>query len=145
MNRTTLPALLLLLTACGSDGPADGEKDSPAAPVARHSTAEPPTDGMHEVRDPEGRLTMKGPMRNGQRHGLWTSYAPDGSVRSQITYHDGLEHGAAVVFRPNGIMHYTGDNHNGRPVGEWLFFTTNGDLAQTVVYDSLGNEVERRR
>jgi antitoxin component YwqK of YwqJK toxin-antitoxin module len=145
MNRLLPPMLFLLLTACGSEDPANGTKEGPAAPATRQTPAEPPTDGIHEMRDAEGRLTMKGPMRNGQRHGLWTAYGNDGSVRSQTTYQDGVEHGAAVVFRPNGTMHYTGDNHNGRPVGEWQFFNTNGDLAQIVVYDSLGNEVDRRR
>jgi antitoxin component YwqK of YwqJK toxin-antitoxin module len=96
------------------------------------------------VRDTDGRLLMEGDVRNGQRHGLWTAYHPNGAVQSRSEYRDGELNGPTTTFRPDGALLYRGQNANGHPVGAWSFHDAMGTQVRTVEYDSTGAEVVRR-
>jgi antitoxin component YwqK of YwqJK toxin-antitoxin module len=84
---------------------------------------------------------MVGEMKAGQRTGPWTSYFPEGNVRSTSTYVAGSEEGATQVFHPNGKPYYTGSYMHGKPVGDWVFFDPSGKELKRVLYDSLGTVV----
>ena len=86
---------------------------------------------------------MQGDLHEARRNGPWTSYFPDGGIRSKAVYVDGLEEGPTEVFHENGMTYYTGQYHLGKPVGEWLFYDVKGGKVKTVQYDSLGVMVEQ--
>ncbi|MCC6839543.1 MAG: hypothetical protein IT230_05230 [Flavobacteriales bacterium] len=133
-----LLAPALFLAACGA---VDGrgrtpDADTAAAPAPQQSA--PVVDGLAQEFDLQGHLQMEGNMRAGKRHGLWTSYFPNGRVRSRSEYVAGRLEGVATVFRETGGMYYTGQYSNDRQVGEWRFFDDLGNLARTVRYDTTG-------
>lgn len=99
-------------------------------------------DGMHQYRDKKGLLLMEGELRGGKRQGVWTSYGPNGGVRSRNEYVDGELNGSTIVFRENGKQYYVGTNHQGKPFGEWRFYDEQGVLAKTLRYDSTGAVVQ---
>jgi antitoxin component YwqK of YwqJK toxin-antitoxin module len=155
-RKNILLVLVLLLTACGSS---EGEKDgaTTADTTAAPTTATAPTilsdttlignvtDGPVDVRYPDGRSRIKGNMRNGKRHGMWTSFFPDGRPQSFTGYVDGVEHGTKVVYHPSGATYYTGDYVKGQQVGIWRFFDEQGKPSRTITYDSTGTVINDRR
>ncbi len=92
---------------------------------------------------PDG-TTLRGVLRDGDRHGIWRSFTPQGRLLSQTEYRDGRPHGPVVVFHPNGSVRYLGQNHHGTAVGEWRFHDDAGALLKTVVYDSTGTVTAER-
>lgn len=146
MARTWIPgAVILLLAACGG-GAAGGGQASPPDDTAQgpSAPAQTVTDGPDKVFDAEGRLEMEGDMKNGKRHGVWTSYFPDGHVRSRNEYRNGELEGITTAFRANGAPYYTGQHHRDREAGLWRFFDDKGDLARIVEYDSTGTVINDR-
>lgn len=98
-------------------------------------------DGPVQQAYPDSSKKVHGNMRKGQRHGLWTSYFPDGKPQSSSSYDNGVLNGTSVVFYPNGMLRYTGDYKKGRQVGQWRFYDDQGTLLKTVTYDSTGTVV----
>ncbi len=133
----------MLCMACASGGASDPRvEEGPDAASSPPSAAV--NDGPVSMAGPDGRLRMEGNMRGGRRHGVWTSYHPDGSVQSRCAYVDGLVNGVTVVFHPNGQPHYIGSYRMGVQVGEWRFFDEAGGLVKTVHYDSTGTAITDR-
>jgi hypothetical protein len=135
MHRLLL--LAALLTACGPAGPDAGKK---VAADTTDSVGRPPAsgqDGRKVIRLPDGGR-MEGRLRNGKRTGPWTSYFPNGMVRSRSTYIQGLEEGHTVVYHENGKPLYTGSYLHGMPYGEWIYYDPNGTELKRVVHDSTG-------
>lgn len=133
---------LLAMAACSPQG-ADRQAAPEAAPATtqagnRSVGADTVTDGPVKAYDAQGRLELEGQMVNGQRQGIWTTYFPNGRVRSRSEYRDGVLQGITTAFRANGAMYYTGQHRNGRETGTWRFYDDQGNLARTVEYDSLG-------
>lgn len=59
--------------------------------------------------DSAGVLLMKGTLHNEARHGEWTTYYPNGKVRSTTNYEDGRMLGLYTKYYPNGkkMIQYT--------------------------------------
>lgn len=134
--RTLRPLLFaaLLLAGCGgTDRPTEtpGANDSTTAPAAAAQ------DGPQVIHMDDGGR-MEGDLKAGQRTGPWTSYFPNGTVRSRSTYVEGVEEGATEVYHPNGKPYYTGAYRHGQPTGQWVFYDLAGSELNRVVYDSLG-------
>jgi hypothetical protein len=125
-----------LATACGNAPEAPksnaGVADSTSTPAATK-----PANGPQVIHTKDGGR-MEGVMTNGVRTGPWTSYFPDGGIRSRVTYLNGKEEGATEVFHPNSMPYYTGQYWQGITVGEWVFFDATGKEVKRVVYDSTG-------
>lgn len=136
------------LLACGGSGGSGGSPEPAPAPAdsmaATAQPAAPVVNGPEKVYDAQGRLQMEGQMKDGQRHGIWISYFPDGRVRSRSDYQLGRLQGVSTVFRPNGAMYYTGQYRNGKEVGTWRFYDEQGELARTVEYDKNGAVINDR-
>lgn len=130
--------LALTLMGCGRNA---GSSSSPAPEPKAHAV---PRDTVKVVNghdkdySPEGWLRMEGDMKDGQRHGIWTSYTPKGAVKSRNEYRNGKLEGLTTVFRDNGAMYYSGQYHNDKQVGEWQFYSEAGNLERTVTYDTSG-------
>lgn len=145
MKQLLALVLAIALGACGEDGPvAQQPVVQPADTITEIVTDRTPTNGPVELHGPDGRSRMVGDMRNGKRHGLWTSYHPNGAVQSRSSYADGVLHGTTVVFHENGQLYYTGDYRHGVQVGEWRFHDEMGTLLKTVRYDSAGAVINDR-
>ncbi len=139
MLRALLLCIPLLLLSCGDQAL---DADRTAVPAASVDPSD--KDGMHEIRDPDGVLIMRGEKVSGQRHGLWVSYFPDGTLRSKATYVHGLRQGSSTVFHENGAPFYTGLYKNDKFSGDWLFYDPDGTPVKRVRYDDEGNVVEER-
>jgi hypothetical protein len=138
MLRTiVIPSLLfcLLYASCG-ERTGTGALTAPTP----DSTAATPLTGHQVVHTSDGGR-MEGMRLEGQRDGLWTSYFPNGTIRSRRTYVNGVEQGPAEVFHPNGMTFYRGTFVDGNRVGLWEFFDEQGTLVKTVEYDSQGEMV----
>jgi len=133
--HATALLLLALHTGCGNGA---GEAGKASAVVADSGAVRPLTDGMQEIMGEDGNLRMRGELRGGKRHGPWTSYFPNGIIRSRATYVDGVEQGPTEVYHENGMTYYTGQYHNGTTVGEWIFYDPQGVELERVAYDSTG-------
>jgi hypothetical protein len=129
--------VLILALAQGCTPPADGTPASPSAADRTANTPAAPANGPQVIHTKDGGR-MEGDMTNGMRTGLWTSYFPDGSVRSRVTYRNGKEEGPTEVFHANGMPYYAGTYHQGLTVGEWVFFDPTGKEVKRVTYDSTG-------
>ena len=143
--RTTiaLAGLLVIMFAC-ERSPSSEAKGTAAQTPAVAAKDSLPQNGPAEVKGPDGRVKMKGNMRNGKRHGVWTSFHPGGIIQSKTDYVDGVQQGASVVYHPNGQVYYTGDYRNGHQIGDWRFFDEGGTLVKTVRYDSTGTVINDR-
>ena len=142
MPHTLLLSLctLLLLHACGERPEGTGAAQGL---VADSGAVVPATEGWQVVHlDDGGR--MEGELRDGIRHGTWTSYHANGIIRSRRTYEHGVEMGGTEVYHENGMTYYSGQYHAGNPVGTWNFFDPMGELIRVVEHDSLGNILEQR-
>ncbi len=135
----TITLIVLLVSACGGSGK-DAPDDVPPSIDTVPQNTNALKEGPQVVHMPDGGR-MVGEMKAGQRTGPWTSYFPEGNVRSTSTYVDGSEEGATQVFHPNGKPYYTGTYAHGKPVGDWVFFDPTGKELKHVIYDSLGTVV----
>ncbi|MBK7087277.1 MAG: hypothetical protein IPH53_22620 [Flavobacteriales bacterium] len=123
----------LLLLGCNAPSSSDTQTpviDSVTVPAQENA---PVIDGLEQIRTADGRLSMEGYKRGGERHGVWTSYAKNGRVKSRTAYSNWQQHGECVVFRDNGQLYYTGRYELGKEVGEWKFYGPDGELEKTVV------------
>jgi hypothetical protein len=86
---------------------------------------------------------MAGEIQDGKRVGTWSSFFPDSTLRSRITYSDGKENGGTLVNHPNGRPYYVGAYSDGRNAGEWVFYDEHGGELRRVLYDSTGVPVKQ--
>lgn len=134
--------IAVMLASCEQGG--DTPTTRTAAPADSSATTAEVIDGPSEVKGPDGTVRMKGNMRHGKRHGIWTSYHAGGAVQSTSGYVDGVLMGPSVVYHPNGEIYYTGDYRDDKQVGEWRFYDGSGSLVKTVHYDSAGTVINDR-
>ncbi len=132
MSKAHIPAVMLicLLTGCAGD-PSTKEQ----APTTQTATGK---SGIHEMRDKDGVLVMRGEKVNGVRQGEWLSFFPDGSIRSRGNFVDSLQHGATTVYYEDGTTYYTGHYKKGQPVDQWIFFSPEGTPEKVVRYNDQG-------
>lgn len=138
--------MMLVLLAYACDPPEPKAQPGAAKADSVVVATQPPavTDGPVAIKGPDGKLRIEGNMRNGQRHGVWTSYHPNGTIASRSAYVDGRLNGVTVVFHTNGQLYYTGDYRMGKQVGDWRFYDEEGTLLKTVHYDSTGTVINDR-
>lgn len=150
-----LPAYWLVVLQLASCGSGDVASEPPAAAdttgtaartdsLRRAAIADSLRDGYHVYKDKADRPLMEGTMLGGQRHGVWTSYLPNGHVQSRNVYEHGVLHGITTVFHENGVLYYSGTERRGKPFGEWKFYDAQGVLTRTVVYDTTGTLINDR-
>lgn len=136
MLRSSCFVLMLALSQ-GCTPPNAGTPASTPAADTTASTSPAPANGPQVIHTKDGGR-MEGELIEGERTGPWTSYFPDGSVRSRVTYRNGKEEGPTEVFHTNGMPYYTGQYHQGLTVGDWVFYDPLGKEVRRVTYDSTG-------
>jgi len=70
--------------------------------------------GRESFRDPRGTLLWTRDHRPADRSMEWTSYGPDGKVRTRSTWRDGRAEGTAVMLAPDGRELIRGEFEHGR-------------------------------
>ena len=88
----------------------------------------------------EGEITYKGDLKNGQPHGLWTTFFPDGKPRWQGYKKNGVNHGSFTMWYENGKKRIEGSYENGLKKGRSISWHPNGAKWQQKSYES-GNPV----
>lgn len=136
MLRSSCFVLMLALAQACTPPNAGTPASTPTADTTA-STPAAPANGPQVIHTKDGGR-MEGELIEGVRTGLWTSYFPDGSVRSRVTYRNGKEEGPTEVFHTNGMPYYTGHYHQGLTVGDWVFYDPLGKEVRRVTYDSTG-------
>jgi antitoxin component YwqK of YwqJK toxin-antitoxin module len=128
--------LILGIVACGTekhaDPAADADEPASSAPLAQPA---PKGDKNHQEFYPEGGLKMEGTLKDGKRHGLWTSYGKNGKVKSRSEYVMGVTQGPTVVYNENGDVFYTGTYSDGKPSGIWRFYNSKGEEEKVIDYN----------
>ena len=74
-------------------------------PLAGAASAQDRFNRVVEKRYPKsGQLSVKGEIRNGERHGLWTYWYENGQIREKLEYEDGIIVGKWTKWHENGQM-----------------------------------------
>lgn len=81
-----------------------------------------------------GQLRIEGQLKQGRRHGKWTSYYEDGKLWSEGMYHEGLDDGIRNVWHANGQKYYEGMFTKGKKTGLWRFYDESGALVKQEEY-----------
>jgi antitoxin component YwqK of YwqJK toxin-antitoxin module len=132
--RLILPLLsFIMLGACTSPAGAPPTVEAPADSAITRANS----DGPRTIHLQDGGW-MSGELQDGKRVGTWSSFFPDSTLRSRITYSGGRENGPTLVNHPNGMPYYVGVYSDGRNAGEWVFYDERGGELKRVVYDSTG-------
>lgn len=76
----------------------------------------------------DGKVKMKGSLKNNKRHGKWEYYYPSGNMWSICHYNEGAKHGETIVYYENGIKRYEGEYLNDAKAGIWRFYSERGEL-----------------
>ena len=109
----------------------DAGSDTSSLVAADSGKAPAFTDGVQEIMGKDGSLLMRGELKGGKRNGPWTSFFPNGRVRSTANYDRGVQVGATEVFHENGMVYYQGQYHQDKQVGQWRFHDENGSSARS--------------
>lgn len=72
----------------------------------------------------------RGEYRNGQRHGLWTHYYPNGLKEAEGRYENGKEHGEWTFWYDDGRLQGRGTYADGRMHGSWIFCYAAGEKVE---------------
>lgn len=71
----------------------------------------------------------------GNRHGVWTYFFPDGKKQSITEYKHGKKDGFTIVYHENGSVYYKGEYLDDQMVGVWDYYdTSTGQKASTKDY-----------
>ncbi len=135
--RSLLPVLALLTLGCANPEKGDGTS-SPKKHDQRagnDSILEKTSEKQEVVHYPNGNKKLTGQYRNGERHGVWTSWYKDGSIKSELRFRNGKRHGFYKTWYRNGKIRYEGQYHHGERTGTWKYYEKNGDLIRTEQFD----------
>ncbi|MCH1583253.1 MAG: hypothetical protein L7S63_09055 [Flavobacteriales bacterium] len=83
-----------------------------------------------------GRIHIRGVLRNEAREGVWNTYREDGLPWSQVSYAEGVKDGLFRTWHTSGNPHIEGQHTAGAPSGTWRFYGTDGQLVETRDFDA---------
>lgn len=134
-------ALALLWSACSTPVEETVVQTWPETGQPKEIHTELPDGAGTEVRimHGNGRIHMRGVLKEGERSGTWNTYREDGMPWSQVQYVNGQKDGLFRTWHPGGIPHIEGQHRSGNPHGDWHFYSTDGQLVQTEHYGSEAN------
>ncbi|MAI24318.1 MAG: hypothetical protein CL828_09685 [Crocinitomicaceae bacterium] len=90
--------------------------------------------------DTAGRLSKVSRWSEGQKHGKWEAFYPDGKPWSIHHYKKGIQVGAYFTWHPNGNPFVSGQYDSiGEPTGMWRFFNDQGNLIREERGPSIHN------
>ena len=118
----------LIFGSCSSPQKEDiqvSEKADTAIPRTAHSFIPDQIENI-ESHYLNGRLKIKGVMKNGKREGLWISWYDSGQEWSECAYKDGLKNGNTSSWHENGMRRYDGFYKDDVKSGKWTYWDDKG-------------------
>jgi antitoxin component YwqK of YwqJK toxin-antitoxin module len=118
----------------------EGKKQESKKEVSSYFTFKNTTDslvqnGEQVLYHKNGKVEMRGMMKNGKRDGVWRSWYESGQPWSETTFKDGVKNGKTTTWYDNGNKRYEGFFKNNKESGRWVFWTENGSISDTKNYD----------
>lgn len=83
-------------------------------------------------------ILIKGELRNGRRHGKWTTYYENGTLSEEMNYANGVLAGPHNSFYDDGTKMYACTYVNGKIEGQCQWFHPNSQLSSEVTYKNGG-------
>lgn len=125
-----------LVSACSSAPTEDIVRTWPnsGAPREIHTILADSSGTEVRILHENGRIHMRGVLRDGLRHGTWNTYREDGMPWSQVQYALGVKDGLFRTWHEGGAPHIEGQHAAGAPFGTWRFHDMNGQLLETETY-----------
>lgn len=80
----------------------------------------------------------QGNYTNGQKNGEWISTAPDGVIRSRVTFENGVPKGPATYYFPDGSIMESGFWNVDHWEGSYARYYNNGNKSCDFQYDAKG-------
>ena len=122
MKKLKIVALVLLFIRCSqsNDGDLTGGSQIPEDAVVQDYASIP---GLQKATIKSGNVTLaEGDFLNGLHHGTWTTYDPDGKVKSLTTYLKGKKQGVELTFDKVGYVTSKAYYHDDALSGEYLLY-----------------------
>jgi antitoxin component YwqK of YwqJK toxin-antitoxin module len=100
--------------------------------------------GLYKTYHPDGQLWYEGTWKDGERHGWWKEYYPNGQLRREGIRKNDLKQGLWKYYHENGWLGFEGTFKDDNEHGLWKYNTT-GKMASwnlkklTVVVISLAH------
>ncbi|HET6225663.1 MAG TPA: hypothetical protein VFF27_05245 [Bacteroidia bacterium] len=82
-----------------------------------------------------GKVEMRGVMKDKKRDGLWKSFYDNGTPWSETTFKDGKKEGKTTTWYENGQKRYEGFFKNDVESGRWVFWNEDGSIADSKNFD----------
>ena len=140
MTARWLLVLLPLLTACSAPEERTLTERWPDGNVKREVIVAAGDTTEIAVYDEAGRLSKISRWSDGQKHGKWEAFYPDGKPWSVHQYNQGVQVGGYFTWHPNGKPFITGQYDSiGNPTGMWRFFDDQGGLIREESGPSIHN------
>jgi antitoxin component YwqK of YwqJK toxin-antitoxin module len=130
MKHTIFILSLLVFLACNNT--TEAKKD---ILETTEKTATTLKDGPYVEKDENGNTLIAGEILNGIRVGIWTSYYPNGRLRSEIEYSTGSQNGIYQVFWQNGEKRINGFYKYGKPANDWVFYDSTGVIVTKKTFE----------
>ena len=140
MTARWLLVLLPLLAACSAPEERTLTERWPNGNVKREVIVTAGDTTGIAVYDEAGRLSKVSRWSDGNQHGKWEAFYPDGKPWSVHPYHHGIQVGGYFTWHPNGKPFITGQYDSiGNPTGMWRFFDDQGGLIREESGPSIHN------
>jgi uncharacterized protein len=82
----------------------------------------------------------KGQLRNGKKHGLWTTHYENGRLESSQSYFYDTLHGRQLVYYPSGQLYIKRTYLRGKEIDSTFWYHSNGQINVEEFRDSLGRK-----
>lgn len=79
-----------------------------------------------------GKVWMEGPLKEGERDGLWRAYYSNGDTWSESEFSIGMRHGVVNSYYENKQLRYTGFFYDDRSDGKWVWYDSTGTIEKEV-------------
>ena len=94
-------------------------------------------DGESLIYASNGNVIEQGLYIDGQKHGKWTNWTPDGVETGEIKFNHGQRDGKWQIWDEQGILRYVMYYNVGEKVGTWLVYNETGSLQQEKNYTKM--------
>lgn len=91
--------------------------------------------GVWTTWHPNGRKKAEGRYREGIKAGEFTWWYENGQIQAQGTYDGGRETGTWTTWHDNGMKESAGEYADGRPAGKWMKWAADGKLVEIHDFD----------
>jgi antitoxin component YwqK of YwqJK toxin-antitoxin module len=133
MNKVLLFLLILpVFYSCSGKSEKEEKNQIDSLSNQEQTLSGPAKSEDFEVKYPNGKLKIKGVLKNGKREGLWISWYESGQEWSEGTYKNGLKNGPATVWHENGMKRYEGFYTNDERSGKWTYWDESGKVVDEI-------------